>query len=196
MLYTIPFISAAIGWVTNYLAIKMLFKPKKPVNLGIFTLQGVFPKRQKEFAGKIGEVIAGEVLNIQDILSSIDLNGSSEAVKKVISDHLDQHLADKLRENFPMLAMFINDGMIQQFKEIFLKELDILLPEVIASFTSSLNEQVDIKKLVTEKVAGFSTEKFEDVLNHILSKELRFIELIGAIVGFVIGLAEVVIIEL
>ncbi len=43
-LLLLPFAGLFIGWLTNYLAIKMLFHPKKPVNLGLFTLQGVFQK--------------------------------------------------------------------------------------------------------------------------------------------------------
>lgn len=189
--YIIPFISALIGWITNYFAIKMLFYPKKPVNLLLFKLQGIFPKRQKEFATKIAETISNEIFSIQELVEHIDLDKSSEAVKQIISDHLDNHLAAKLKENFPMLAMFINDNMIQQFKGVFLKELDELLPSIIDTFSSKLEEQIDVKKIVEEKVAAFSTDKFEEVLNHILSKELRFIELVGAILGFLIGLLQV-----
>lgn len=189
--YIIPFISALIGWITNYFAIKMLFYPKKPVNLLLFKLQGIFPKRQKEFATKIAETISNEIFSIQELVEHIDLDKSSEAVKQIISDHLDNHLAAKLKENFPMLAMFINDNMIQQFKGVFLKELDELLPSIIDTFSSKLEEQIDVKKIVEEKVAAFSTDKFEEVLNHILSKELRFIELVGAILGFLIGLVQV-----
>lgn len=189
--YIIPFISALIGWITNYFAIKMLFYPKKPVNLLLFKLQGIFPKRQKEFATKIAETISNEIFSIQELVEHIDLDKSSEAIKQIISDHLDNHLAAKLKENFPMLAMFINDNMIQQFKGVFLKELDELLPSIIDTFSSKLEEQIDVKKIVEEKVAAFSTDKFEEVLNHILSKELRFIELVGAILGFLIGLVQV-----
>jgi len=47
LIYTLPFIAAIIGWVTNYLAIKMLFHPREKINLIFFSLQGIFPKRQK-----------------------------------------------------------------------------------------------------------------------------------------------------
>ena len=87
--------------------------------------------------------------------------------------------------------MFINDSMINQFKGIFLEELDVLLPNIVESFTKNLDEEIDIKKTVEEKVAAFSTDKFEEVINHILSKELRFIEIIGAVLGFIIGLLQI-----
>ena len=195
MLYLIPIISAFIGWITNYFAIKMLFYPKKPVNLVIFKLQGIFPKRQKEFAKKIADTISEEILSVDDLVKHIDLDKTAITIKHLVADHLDNHLADRLKENFPMLAMFINDTMIQQFKDVFLKELDELLPNMAESFTKNLDKEIDIKKIVEEKVAAFSTDKFESVINHILSKELRFIEIIGAILGFIIGASEVLLIR-
>ena len=51
-LLLIPIIGFFIGYFTNYIAIKMLFHPKK----SIFGFQGVIPKRKKIIARKIGEV--------------------------------------------------------------------------------------------------------------------------------------------
>ena len=169
----------------------MLFYPKQPVNLLIFKLQGIFPKRQKEFASKIAQTIAQEILSVKDLIQQINTQKAADKIKLVIAEHLDNHLANKLKDNFPMLAMFINDSMINQFKGIFLEELDVLLPNIVESFTKNLDEEIDIKKTVEEKVAAFSTDKFEEVINHILSKELRFIEIIGAVLGFIIGLLQI-----
>ena len=51
-LLLIPIIGFFIGYFTNYIAIKMLFHPKKP----IFGFRGVIPKRRKIIAKKIGEI--------------------------------------------------------------------------------------------------------------------------------------------
>ena len=53
----LPFIAALIGWITNWVAIKMLFHPKKRIKIGIFEIQGIFPKRQKIFAEKLEELL-------------------------------------------------------------------------------------------------------------------------------------------
>jgi len=55
MLYILPFISAAIGWVTNYIAVKMLFHPREERNLILFKLQGIFPKRKAVLADRLGK---------------------------------------------------------------------------------------------------------------------------------------------
>ena len=71
MLYLIPFISAFIGWFTNWIAIKMLFHPKNPVKVLGITIQGIFPKRQQQFAQKLGVLVATELLHFNDIASKL-----------------------------------------------------------------------------------------------------------------------------
>jgi len=48
-------IGASIGYITNVIAIKLLFRPVEPVNIISFKIQGVIPKRQNELSKSIGE---------------------------------------------------------------------------------------------------------------------------------------------
>jgi uncharacterized membrane protein YheB (UPF0754 family) len=87
--------------------------------------------------------------------------------------------------------MFIGDSTINQLKTIFMAELEIIFPEMIASYMKNLESQLDLEKIVTEKVYGFSSDKMESILNQIMSKEFKFIEVIGAVLGFIIGLLQI-----
>ncbi len=71
MIYTLPFIAAIIGWVTNYLAIKMLFHPKKEVKVLFIRIQGIFPKRKEKLAEKLGKVVSEELFSIEDVKQSL-----------------------------------------------------------------------------------------------------------------------------
>ena len=71
-----------------------------------------------------------------------------------------------------------------------LEEIALLLPEIINQYTESLSKKIDIEKMVTEKVSNFSSDKLEEILQSVMSKEFRFIEVIGGVLGFVIGLIQ------
>ena len=60
-----------------------------------------------------------------------------------------------------------------------------------ASYMKNMESQLDLEKIVTEKVYGFSSDKLEAILNQIMTKEFKFIEIIGAILGFIIGIVQV-----
>ena len=195
MIWSLPFISALIGWVTNFVAIKMLFHPRTPVNFLGIKIQGVFPKRHKLLATKIGALVGEELFSFSDIKQEITNPENLKGVHAVLEEKVDYFLRHKLGEIMPMLAMFINDKTIQKIKGILVEELDDALPDVIDSFADKLEKDIDITKIVEEKVAAFSMEKLEQVLFAIMSKEFKFIEIIGAVLGFFIGLVQLVLIH-
>ncbi len=194
-IYLLPFIAALIGWFTNFLAIKMLFHPKKPINLGFYKLQGIFPKRQKVLAERLGSVVANNLVHFEDIKKSLDDPAAMATIHKTIEAHLETFLQTKLKENFPMLSMFLNDNTIQKIKNVLTNEIESILPMIVNNYVDKIEQDLNIEKMVSEKVASFSSEKLEELLFAILKKEFRFIELVGAFLGFLIGIVQILLVQ-
>jgi uncharacterized membrane protein YheB (UPF0754 family) len=192
-LLLIPIISAFIGWFTNWIAIKMLFHPKEPKKILGLTFHGIFPKRQQQFAEKLGKLVSNELLSFEDIEKKITQKENVDKILPHIESHIDNFLRNKLSDTFPMLSMFIGDKTISQMKGAFMTELENILPVVLKSYMGNLQKDLDLEKIVTEKVKGFSSDKLEDILNDIMKKEFKFVEIIGAVLGFIIGLVQVLI---
>lgn len=193
IIYLIPFISAFIGWFTNWIAIKMLFHPKEPKRILFMTIQGIFPKRQQQFAQKLGSTVARELLHFDEIASRINDPENLKKVTPFLEQHIDQFLTQKLKEKLPVISMFVSDGMMQKLKEGLLEEIETLLPQLINKYTDNLSAQINIEKIVSDKVSTFSSDKLEAILVGIMSKEFRFVEIIGGVLGFLIGLLQVII---
>ncbi|MBW0160081.1 MAG: DUF445 family protein [Sediminibacterium sp. Gen4] len=191
ILFLIPVISAFIGWFTNWIAIKMLFHPKEPKKILGITIQGIFPKRQQQFAEKLGKLVSQELLSFADIQQKLVHPDNIQKLMPVVEEHIDQFLRKKLAEEMPVISMFIGENTIQQLKGIFMKELESLFPVIMQRYMGHLQQELDLEKIVTQKVAAFSSDKLEEILQSILSKEFRFVELIGAVLGFIIGLLQV-----
>ncbi|MBA3827319.1 MAG: DUF445 family protein [Taibaiella sp.] len=190
MFWLQPFIAAFTGWFTTWIAIFMLFHPRKPKRFLGITIQGIFPKRQKQFAAKLGGVVANELLHFNEIATHIKDPAQLASVRPSIEEHIDSFLNVKLKEKLPVISMFVGEGTLQKIKEGLMEEIDLLLPEVIGNYVNNLSSKIDIEKMVTDKVANFSSDKLEDVLESVMSKEFRFIEVIGGVLGFVIGLIQ------
>ena len=70
-------------------------------------------------------------------------------------------------------------------------DIEETLPKLIDQYIDKLEEKVDIYGMVQKKVNNFSDEKLEDLILAITAKEFKFIELIGAVLGFLIGCLQV-----
>jgi uncharacterized membrane protein YheB (UPF0754 family) len=190
-LFIIPLISAFIGWVTNWIAIKMLFHPREPKKILGITFHGIFPKKQQQFAEKLGKLVSAEFLSFTDIEQKISDPENLKKIMPMIENHVDDLLRIKIRDEMPVLSMFIGDKTVASLKKVFMQEIEILFPQVMKQFATNLKDELDLEEIVIKKVAGFSSDKLEEVLYQIMSKEFRFVEIIGAVIGFIIGLLQV-----
>ena len=181
-----------IGWITTWLAIKMLFHPRKPLRLGPVTLHGVFPKNQQLIAEKLGQVVGRELLSYDDIQQKITDPKNLEKLRPDIEAHIDLFLREKLKLVFPMLSMLIGEKTITQLKEAFLLELEQLFPILMNSYMNRLQSDLDLERIVREKVASFSSDRLELILLEITRKEFKFLEFISMIMGIIIGIIQVV----
>ena len=187
------FLSTFTGWITTWIAIKMLFHPRKPIKILGYNLQGIFPKNQRLIAEKLGQVVGKELLSFDEIEQKVTNPENLQKLKPAIEEHIDNFLNNKLKDVFPMLSMFIGEKTTTQLKEAFLLELETLFPILMKTYMNKLQDDLDLEKIVTEKVAAFSSEKLEDILNQITKNEFKFLEFIGGFFGFLIGIVQILI---
>jgi uncharacterized membrane protein YheB (UPF0754 family) len=187
----IPVISGFIGWITNWVAIKMLFHPRKPIRIIGIQVQGIFPKRQQQFAAKLGKLVSEELLSFDEIKSVIANPENLSHIMPYLDQAIDRFLKEKLSSAMPMISMFIGDKTMETIKTVLSKELEQMLPELIDQYVDQIRDRLDLEKIVTEKVSRFSSDKLEAILYQVMAKEFRFIEILGGVLGFLIGLLQV-----
>ena len=180
-------ISGAIGWITNWVAIKMLFRPHKEINFGLFKIQGLIPKRKAEIGTGIASIIQNELISVKDVISNIDREEFSKRLNKLIDDVLDKNLKKKVKEKFPLLQMFFTDKVAKDvgntIKDIVMENQE----KIFEIFSNYAEENIDFEVIISDKISNFSLDKLEEIITLLANKELKHIEVIGAILGMIIG---------
>ena len=180
-------ISGAIGWITNWVAIKMLFRPHKEINFGLFKIQGLIPKRRAEIGSGIANIIQNELISVKDVISNIDREEFSKRLNALIDEVLDKNLKKKVKEKFPFLQMFFTDKIA---KDVGNTIKDIIMgnqEKIFEIFSNYAEENIDFEVIISDKISNFSLDKLEEIITFLAKKELKHIEVIGAILGMLIG---------
>ena len=183
-------IGGLIGWLTNKVAIKMLFRPVNPVRILFFTFQGVFPKRKDIMAISLADTIEKELLSKEVILNKILNEDNLENLKKQVLDALLDKLTDKIPS---IIRMFLGSNVDQMMKDFFEKEGDALFNELIDKFKEVGLENLNIREIVIERINELDFIEFEKIIFGLMSRELKHIEIIGLILGSLIGMIQYVI---
>jgi uncharacterized membrane protein YheB (UPF0754 family) len=185
-----PFVCAFIGWLTNYLAIRMLFHPKRPVRVFRWQWQGLFPKRQKELARNLGRLVEQELVNHQDIRRAINDPSFLVQLRVMISTSVERFITRKLTSIHPVLNNMLKGAVTDKLKDLIVHEVEKFIPEMIERATRELESRLRFSHIVQEKIESFSMDKLENLLFTMMRKEFRFIELLGGLLGFLIGTVQ------
>ena len=184
------FISATIGWITNWVAIKMLFRPHKEINFGLFKIQGLIPKRRAEIGSGIANIIQNELISVKDVISNIDREEFSKRLDSSIDKVLEKNLKAKVKEKFPVLQMFFTDRMAKDVSNTIKAIIMENQEKIFEIFSNYAEENINFEVIISDKISNFSLNKLEEIITLLAKKELKHIEVIGAILGGLIGVAQ------
>jgi uncharacterized membrane protein YheB (UPF0754 family) len=192
-LLAIPLIGAFIGYITNVFAIKMLFWPRQPVKLVFFELQGLLPKRHREIASSIGELIEEQLLSIDDLIDYVDTPELRQRIVTEIVQVLKQRLSKTILRITPnKLYGLIEDSL----EKVVRQEADHIIRQAIKSSRETVTSRTSVKQLVEDRINAFELNELEVMIRQVSHTELRFIEILGGVLGFLLGLIQVTIILL
>lgn len=164
-------VGGLIGWITNILAIKLLFRPIKPVKIPILNIEilGLIPKRKNEIAANIGEVISNELLSMDDILDQALNNSNGENFNSYITDKIKNIINEKLN----IIPMPFRMMAAPYIDEILNKEVPNAVDEISVDLLDKAKENVNIQEIVEEKINQLDLEKLEDIIIKVAKKEER-----------------------
>jgi uncharacterized membrane protein YheB (UPF0754 family) len=189
---SIPLIGAIIGWITNVLAIKLLFRPYEPIKLPLlnYSIQGLIPKRKAEIAQSIGQVIEEELISIDDILQLLKTSKFLDKTVGVLSPILKQTILHRIPHFIPNTIKEIIASLIT---DVLASELPGLLEQFRIDISSELKQSFSFAEIIQQKINDMDWTSLEHIILSIAKRELRHIEILGGVLGFMIGLVQLII---
>lgn len=186
-LLLIPLIGAFIGYITNVLAVRLLFRPKQPVDLLFYELQGILPKRQGEIARSLGNLVEQRLLSLDDMMEILDRPEVHDRIVEKMVEVMKIRVGKALQHRIPAKLTVVIIGLIEKLVR---QEGYGMVKQAIAEGQIYLEEELDISQMVEDKINRFDLDELESVIVSVSSPELRFIEIMGGVLGLVIGIIQ------
>ena len=181
-------VGAVIGYITNVLAIKLLFRPLKPFRIPVinYEIWGLIPKRKAEIAKNIGEVISNDLLSVDDIISNSFDSEDKEKINNIILDKIKGIISEKMNI-IPMPFRIMAEPLIS---DIIDKEVPKAIEDISDDLISNIKNKIDINSIVEEKINNLDLIQLENIILKIAKSELTQIENLGLVLGGLIGLIQ------
>ncbi|GAA3643778.1 DUF445 domain-containing protein [Asaccharospora irregularis] len=181
-------IGGAIGYITNVVAIKLIFRPIVPVKIPILNIEilGLIPKRKKDIAKNIGEVIEEELISIDEILENV----ITEEDKENIVTYIKARMKIIIGEKVPFIPSAIKNIIDGYMGDIIEEEVRKSIDELSEKMVEKASDRINIQQIIEEKINELDLYKLEEIIIKISKNELKQIEIFGLILGFGIGIIQ------
>ena len=194
VLYPAPWVLPAagfcVGYLTNWIAIRLVFSPREPVKLGRMTVQGLFHKRQNEVAEAFGRIVATRVLNADNIVATVmDGDGAArmnEIVEQRISDLIAKY------EAHPMAKLVLPEEKRPALRAELLERIKTEWPKPGGFFHTFAAESVDLQGELERRMKALDRESYEGVLRPAFRQDEWKLIAAGAVLGTTAGVLQLV----
>lgn len=182
-------VGALIGWFTNYLAVKMLFRPIHPwrIPLTKIKLQGLIPKRREEIAVTIGATVEEQLISINDLVSRLIEGENRAELIRTIRFKILAAIDERIPSFVPGA---IKQAILTRIRDILTQEIQSFVDHSMGEMIEDAVQKIDISNLVEERIKALELEEVERLTLEVASRELKYIEYLGGVLGGVIGLVQ------
>ena len=189
-----PLVGGAIGYVTNRLAVKMIFRPIEPRRVLGVTVQGLIGRRQEEIAVSIGRVVGAHLVFHEDVVAAFESLDLEQLVDRAVARGLEPKIAELRR--LPLVGNFLTDERVADLRSQFVRAMVDDKDALFEQLERAIEEGLDVQDVVTRKVRELRVERLESLILEVAARELRAIELLGGALGALVGLAQAALLHL
>ena len=181
-------IGRLIGYITNVIAIKLIFRPINPIKIPILNIEiiGMIPKRKTEIATNIAKVVEEQFISVDEITDNI----ITEQDKQHIIDYIKVRVKLILSEKMTLIPSTIRNLVQNYVSEIIEDEIREGIDELSEEMIIKTKNRINIKEIIENKINELDLYELETIILQIVKNELRHIEVLGLILGFFIGIVQ------
>ncbi|MBP7556719.1 MAG: hypothetical protein KA821_10665 [Chitinophagaceae bacterium] len=160
----IPLLTVAGCWSVVFFTEKILLYPTEPRSVLGFRVQGLLHRYRPQLIDGLAARIQTAFDKMEGLEARLTDPENFSRLKPTIEEHIDDFLRNKLKEQMPMISMFIGDKTVNTLKTIFIAEIEKLFPRVIGQYAGNLKKDLQLGKLVKEKLEAVSPAEINNQL--------------------------------
>jgi uncharacterized membrane protein YheB (UPF0754 family) len=176
-----------VGWVTNWVAILMIFEPVEPRRILGIRIQGMFLRRQDEVAEVYAEVIANDIVTVENMGDEL-LNGvRSDRTRQMIADALRPAIDRSVGAARPLVRLAVGPREYDAIRETVAREGVDATIEPLKNPGLNRRQGEALRKLFVERMREMPAQDFSDMLRSAIRQDEWLLLAHGGVLGIVGG---------
>ncbi|WP_281614077.1 hypothetical protein [Flammeovirga sp. SubArs3] len=195
--WLLPLFGILTGYLTNWLALKLIFEPKEPIYFLGMKFQGLFLQRQKTVAEEYASLITSRILTIERIFRYTLQNTGKAKLSEIFKYRISELVDETYSEINDIIGKIVDDKITQKHLNIikniahftFMAEFHICIRDAFPYAEKVFN----LKNNIQQKIEELPYEDFEGLLRPAFQEDEWILIVVGAILGGCAGMFQFII---
>jgi len=179
-----------IGYITNVLAIKMIFEPAEPKKIGPFLFWGLFLRNQRAESFKYADIISSRILTPEKLFDYIFRSPDCQLTRQIMEDEVSKAVDEVVRSLPSLVKLVLTNQKISELKSVAVFNLMNELPLYISVIYPYTEQTLDIRNTIGSKMSELPPKKFIDFLRPAFQEDEWKLIAVGAVLGGVAGFLQ------
>ena len=186
----LPFTGLLVGWATNWIALKMVFRPRQERGRGPFRWQGLFHRRQVEVSEAYANFFGRRVLNPEALVSAVIRGPAADRVAALIQRSVASAVDQASGPARPFIQLVVGTEDWKELKRSVSERLVKLIPDELSRVHDYAEEALDLSGSIRTRMVDLPPEEFEQVLRPVFQEEETTLIMVGAALGGLAGVLQ------
>ncbi|MBA0127325.1 DUF445 domain-containing protein [Haloechinothrix sp. YIM 98757] len=182
-----PIFGFLTGWVTDYLALNMLFLPREEKRFLGIRLHGKFQRRRAEVGVRYGDLIAKEILTPRNLLEGMLSGPKSDKLVAIVQREVRRTIDEQAGLAKPLVILAVGGRRFQALKQDAAARVIRTAPETARSMFAYTEQALDIRNTIAERMKVLTSGQFEQIIRPAFKEDEKTAVMVGAVLGGVIG---------
>ncbi len=191
--WVLPIGGVIIGYVTNWLALWMIFEPTEPKKFGPIRMHGLFLRRQPEVSEVYGEIIAEDIVNLRNIGDELLHGRRADRTRQMIEDAMRPAIDRSVGAAKTAVRVVVGGDRYDAIREGLATEAVEYTMTPLSDPEFNRQQSAEMRKLVSKRMSELPYPDFAELLRSGMREDEWLLLLHGAVLGFVGGIAHLVI---
>jgi uncharacterized membrane protein YheB (UPF0754 family) len=185
--WVLPIGGVVIGYVTNWVALWMIFQPVHPHKIGPLKLQGLFIRRQPEVADVYAGIIADDIVTLSNMGDELLHGPQSDRTRRMIETRLKPAVDRSIGAARPAVRLAVGPRQYDAIREAIATEAVEYTMTPLSDPEFNRRRSGEIRSLIGERMRELPVEDFQELLRSAMREDEWLLLLHGAVLGFAAG---------
>jgi uncharacterized membrane protein YheB (UPF0754 family) len=191
--WLLPILGIAVGYVTNWVALWMIYEPAEPRRVGRWRVQGLFIRRQPEVAGVYARIVSEEILTVAEFGHELLHGPQSDRTRLLIESAMRPAIDRAVGPARVAVRVAVGTREYDAIRDAFAAEPveKLMLPLSDPEFSARQSETM--RRLIEERMRVMPPGDFAQMLRTATREDEWLLLLHGAVLGLAGGLVHLAI---